>query len=186
MSWPRAVTLRTDRLSLGPLTERDANEMVPVLAPTELYRFTGGEPPTLEQLEARYRRQARGRSLDGRAGWLNWILRPVAGGPPVGFVQATLTHEAVGVVADLAWLVTASEQARGLAGEATSAVATWLTSIGVGRLQACVRPGHVASERVAQRIGLSPTSTVVDGEILWRAVTAPPTDEGAGVRLEAP
>ena len=176
MSWPRAEALRTERLSLEPLTERHASEMVTTLAPTELYRFTGGEPPTLEQLEARYRRQARGQSKDGHAGWMNWILRPVVGGPPVGFIQATLTRDAAGLVADLAWLVTPSEQGRGLAGEGTSAVATWLTSIGVGRLQASVRPGHVASERVAQRLGLTPTSTVVEGETLWCTVTTLQTD----------
>ena len=172
-SWPRADALRTDRLSLEPLAVRHASEMTRALAPLVLYRFTGGEPPTYDELEARYRRQARGRSDDGRAGWLNWIIRPIGGGPAIGFVQATLTRRGVELVADLAWLVTVSEQGRGLAREAGSAVMAWLPSIGVGRLQAHVHPDHTASARVAERLGLAPTTTLVDGEVLWEAMTAP-------------
>jgi RimJ/RimL family protein N-acetyltransferase len=100
---------------------------------------------------------------------MNWIIRPVSGGPAIGFVQATLARESVGTVAELAWLVTPTEQGRGLAGEAASVVARWLTSIGVGRLHACIHPDHTASKRVAQRLGLAPTSTFVDGEVLWEA-----------------
>ena len=173
MSWPRADALRTDRLSLEPLAVRHAREMVTALAPRDLYRFTGGEPPTSDELEARYRRQTRGQSQDGRAGWLNWIIRPAGGGPAIGFVQATLARRGVELVADLAWLVTVSEQGRGLAGEATSAVAAWLPSIGVRRLQAYVHPDHAVSARVAERLGLAPTSTLVDGEMLWEAITVP-------------
>ena len=51
-------------------------------------------------------------------------MRSAGGGPAVGFVQATLTREGADLVADLAWLVTASEQGRGLAGEAATAVVT--------------------------------------------------------------
>jgi RimJ/RimL family protein N-acetyltransferase len=180
MSWPRAVALRTDRLSLEPLVVEHASEMVAALAPRDLYRFTGGEPPTLEELEERYRRQSRGQSEDGRAGWSNWIIRSARGGPAVGFVQATLIREDAGLVADLAWLITTSEQGRGLAGEAASAVVTWLTSMGVGCLQASVHPDHTASARTARRLGLVPTTTLVDGEILWEAATTSMTDRQEG------
>jgi RimJ/RimL family protein N-acetyltransferase len=180
MSWPRAVALRTDRLSLEPLAVEHASEMVAALAPRDLYRFTGGEPPTLEELEERYHRQSRGRSEDGRAGWSNWVIRSARGGPAVGFVQATLTREDAGLVADLAWLVTTSEQGRGFAGEAASAVVTWLTSMGVGCLRAFVHPDHTASARTARRLGLVPTTTLVDGEILWEAATASMTDRQEG------
>jgi RimJ/RimL family protein N-acetyltransferase len=52
-------------------------------------------------------------------------------------------------------------------------VTTWLTSRGVDRLQACVHPDHTASARVAQRLGLTRTSTLIDGEVLWEAVISP-------------
>jgi len=169
MSWPRAVALRTERLSLEPLTVEHASEMVSALAPRALYRFTGGEPPTPSELEARYRRQSRGRSDDGRAGWSNWIIRPVDGGAAVGFVQATLTVDGPDLVADLAWVVTPSEQGRGVASEAAAAVVTWLSLNGVGRLQASIHPDNTASERVARRLGLAPTSLLVDDEVVWGA-----------------
>jgi len=181
-SWPRADALRTDRLSLEPLAVEHAGEMVVALALQNLYQFTGGEPPTLEELDKRYRRQLRGQSEDGRAAWLNWIIRSAGGGPAVGFVQATLTREGADLVADIAWLVTPSEQGRGLAGEAASAVVSWLTSMGVGRLQAYVHPDHTASARTADRLGLVPTSTLIDGEILWEAVTTSLAHQQKGAR----
>lgn len=155
--------------------------MVSALGPGELYRFTGGEPPTLNELELRYRRQMRGQSEDGRAGWVNWIIRPAAGGPAIGFVQATLTRDG-DVTADLAWLVTVSAQGHGVAVEAASAMLRWLWSIGVVRLRACIHPDHRASERVAGRLGLAPTSSVVDGEAVWEAVMPRFAERPGGVQ----
>lgn len=169
MSWPQADPLDSDRLTLEPLTVDHADEMLTALAPLELYRFTGGEPPTLDELGARYGRQSRGQSEDGSAGWLNWIIRPTSGGPAIGLVQATLGREEDGVVADLAWLITPAEQHRGNAVEAASTVVTWLRSVEVGHIRAFIHPDHIASMRVARRIGLAPTSALVDGEILWEA-----------------
>ncbi|HEY1711890.1 MAG TPA: hypothetical protein VGG07_03255, partial [Solirubrobacteraceae bacterium] len=69
------VVLQTARLELEPLTATHAQEMAPVLADERLYTFTGGRPPTLGELRARYARQVKGRSPDGVEGWSNWILR---------------------------------------------------------------------------------------------------------------
>jgi RimJ/RimL family protein N-acetyltransferase len=173
MSWPRAVPLHSVRLALEPLAVDHASEMVTVLAAPDLYRFTGGEPPTLEELSARYARQVAGQSKDGSAGWLNWIVRPAGGGPAIGFVQATLGRKPAGLMADLAWVVTPSEQARGIAAEAASTVVTWLRSLDIRHLRAFIHPDHTASARVARRTGLAPTATLVDGEILWEAVIPP-------------
>lgn len=175
-SWPRAVPLLSARLALEPLAVGHASEMATALSPPELYRFTGGEPPTREALSARYDRQAQGQSEDGSAGWSNWIIRPADGGPAIGFVQATLRREDAGLTADVAWLVTPSEQGRGIAVEASSAVVAWLQSIGVGRIRAFIHPDHTASERVARRIRLAPTTALVDGEVLWEALLPPTTE----------
>ena len=53
VSWPRADALRSARLSLEPLAVTYASEMTRALTPLVLYRFTGGEPPTYDELEAR-------------------------------------------------------------------------------------------------------------------------------------
>lgn len=168
MPWPYAVRLRSDRLVLEPLSIEHADVMVNVLAPKELYRFTGGEPPSAEELRARYARQARGQSEDGTAGWLNWITHPRNGGPPIGFVQATLHRAAEGMTADLAWLVTPSAQGHGFATEAAQQVATWLHSIPMQELNALIHPEHKASAHVARRIGMHSTTISRDGEVLWR------------------
>jgi len=173
VSWPVAVPLWSPRLALEPLAVEHADEMASVLAHRDLYRFTGGGPPTLRELRVRYARQARGRSVDGSAGWLNWILRPTGDEQSaIGFVQATLTGEACSLTADLAWLVTPASQGHGFAVEAATAVSSWLRPFGVGRTRAFIRADHTASSRVARRIGLTPTTTFVDGEVLWEAEAA--------------
>jgi hypothetical protein len=53
-------TLITDRLVLAPLRLSYAWEMQAVLASPALYRFTGGSPPSLEQLTKRYGHQIAG------------------------------------------------------------------------------------------------------------------------------
>lgn len=168
MPWPRAVRLKSDRLVLERLSIEHADVMVNVLAPRELYRFTGGEPPSTEELRARYTRQARGQSEDGAAEWLNWITHPRNGGPPIGFVQVTLHRAAEGMTADRAWLVTPSAQGHGFATEVAQQVAMWLHSIHVQELNALIQPEHEASARVARRIGMHSTTISHDGEILWR------------------
>jgi RimJ/RimL family protein N-acetyltransferase len=73
--WPAAERIETSRLRLEPLTLGDADEMAGIFDDVSLHEYTGGRPETLEQLRARYARQAAGRSPDGAQGWLNWIVR---------------------------------------------------------------------------------------------------------------
>ncbi len=156
-----AQQLTTERLRLEPLTVDHAPAMVAVLADPSLYEFTGGSPPTLAELSARYDRQSAGHSPDGSELWLNWVV--VLGSDPVGYVQATV----VGAEAEIAWVVSPAHQGLGLATEAATAVVDWLTSAGVSRLVAHVHPDHAASALVGARLGLRPTDVVEDGEVRW-------------------
>jgi RimJ/RimL family protein N-acetyltransferase len=144
--------------------------MVQVLADPALYRFTGGEPPTLEALRRRYAAQVEGRSLDGAERWHNWIVRLAPGGtapgPAIGFVQATVTRG--GRSADIAWVIGVPWQGQGHAAEAATAMVAWLLETGATVISAHVHPDHVASERVAARAGLVPTDELEDGERVWR------------------
>lgn len=151
----------TARLVLSPLEVTDASEMVGVLSDPRLYEFTGGEPPTLDGLEERYRHQVAGSPHPGES-WHNWILR--FDGVAVGFVQATV----VGETADLAWVVGVQWQRQGFASEASLAMRDWLRDRGVVRLTAHIHPEHVASMAVATRLGLRPTDQLDDeGEQVW-------------------
>jgi RimJ/RimL family protein N-acetyltransferase len=91
------------------------------------------------------------------------MLRARDTGELVGSVQATVT----GSAAELAWVVAVPHQGRGLAREAATAVRDRLRDDGVTRFTAHIHPDHVASAAVARALGLSPTSTLVDGEIRW-------------------
>ena len=140
--------------------------MVDVLADPALYEFTGGSPPSLEELRERYRLQAVGRSPDGSEEWLNWIVRLAEDGRAIGFVQATIVDGR----ADTAWLIGVPWQGHGFATEAARALVVWLEAgDDVGVVTAHIRPGHRASATVASRAGLSPTEEVEDGEVVWRS-----------------
>jgi RimJ/RimL family protein N-acetyltransferase len=159
----------TDRLVLTPLRVDHAREMVTVLADPSLYEFTGGEPPTLADLEHRYRTQTAPRSSSDES-WCNWIVSSKSSGCAVGFVQATVA----GRSADLAWVIGVADQGHGFASEATDAVRRWLSGQGVRRFEAHIHPRHVASQAVATRVGLRRTGADDDdGEEIWAAEHAP-------------
>jgi RimJ/RimL family protein N-acetyltransferase len=149
------------RLRLEPLTVDHAAAMVQVLADQSLYEFTGGSPPTLDELTARYTRQSLGRSPDGSEQWLNWVV--VLADEPIGYVQATV----VGSEAEIAWVISPAHQGHGFATEAAAAMVDRLTASGVTRLVAHVHPDHDASARVAARLGLRRTDVVEEGEVRW-------------------
>ena len=167
MPWLHVVQLDTSRLILEPLEPRYTTEMVPVLAAPELYAFTGGEPPSEDNLRARYERQSVGHSPTNDAGWLNWVIRTRETGVAIGYVQATLMVDDDVLVADVAWLVTPSAQNQGFAVEASNTMLAWLFTHHVRTVRALIHPAHDASARTAQHLGLIPTSVVVDDELLW-------------------
>jgi RimJ/RimL family protein N-acetyltransferase len=166
------TTITTPRLRLDPLQPGDADAMMPVLADERLYEFIGGVPLSLEQLRARYVRLAAGRSSDETERWLNWIVRRLADGVPIGTMQATVVAD--GTRADIAWIIATPWQGEGFASEAAVAVVDWLRTAGVASVRALVQADHHASSAVAARAGLTRTGELVDGEVVWlRDLTRP-------------
>jgi RimJ/RimL family protein N-acetyltransferase len=153
----------------------DAAELASILADPALYRYIRGSPPAEEELEARYERQSRGVSPDGRQRWLNWVMRRSAGGSLLGVVQATVSERDGTTAADLAWMVASHAQGIGLATEAALTVVEWLRRVGVVVLRARINPDNAASETVARRIGLIPIPAVEDGETVWQKAPEAPS-----------
>ena len=153
------------RLVLEPLRVDHAGEMVDVLSDAGLYAYTGGSPPSRETLERRYAHQVAGPDRPDEL-WHNWVVRLGADGPAAGYVQATLGPQ--DGVAELAWVVGAEWQGRGIAREAAALVLDHVLALGMRRVVAHVHPDHVASQRVAASLGLRPTSVLVEGEVEWR------------------
>jgi RimJ/RimL family protein N-acetyltransferase len=166
---PAAEPVPTPRLMLEPLAVRHAAQMVEVLAAPELYRFTGGSPPTLPELTERYERLVAGPGRCGE-GWLNWVIRQREDQQLAGTVQATITSEPAGLRAAIAWVVGAPWQGRGYAAESAQALIRWLGAHEVMAIVAAIHPDHAASAAVARRAGMKPTAERVDGEIIWRLV----------------
>jgi RimJ/RimL family protein N-acetyltransferase len=153
-------------VTLAPLTVADAEEMAGVLSGEKLYRFTGGHPPTLNELRDTYARQVIGHSPDGRQEWRNWIIRRSQDAVAVGYVQATIVHDSS--QAEIAWVVGLQWQGRGYATEAAKALVSWLDERGMAVIEAHVHPDNEASAAVARRAGLLPTDRFDDGERLWQ------------------
>lgn len=165
-------------VTLRPLVLEDAEEMSAVLADPSLYVFTGGQPPTAQELRRRYEVQLRGLSPDGTERWINRGI--VVDGALVGYAQATVPL--AGGPAEIAWVVGAPWQGRGLAGAGARLLVSALRGEGVGDLVAHIHPDHLASQHVARRLGMRPTDVVVDGEVRWvgtTAVTRPPKRQAA-------
>ena len=158
-----------------------AEEMLDLVGDRRLYAYYDDEPsPSLEELRARYARQATGVSPDGREVWHTWIVRERATGTAIGFVQATVRPEA----AELAWVIGVPWQGRGYAGESALAIRDAVVA-GSGAAHAGhstgeravvviahIAPGHAASEAVARHLGLLPTTVVHEGETRWQSPSA--------------
>ena len=155
----------TETVALRPLRVTDAAEMAVVLAHPDLYRYTGGEPPSEADLERLYAIQTRGRSADESEEWLNDIVVVGDAQRAVGFVQATLpTGQRT---AEISWVIGQPWQRRGYAGRAARLLTDSLRARGVTQVIAHIHPDHVASQRVAERLCMRPTDVVVDGETRW-------------------
>ncbi|MFG1905568.1 GNAT family N-acetyltransferase [Kribbella sp. NPDC048928] len=152
--------ITSERLTLLPLRVEYAAPMAVVLSDPGLYAFTGGEPPSVEVLEARYRRQLAGPDSPDEQ-WLNWVVQYED--TLIGYVQATVTAGQ----AEIAWVIGAAWQGRGFAKEAAQGLVTWLRAQKIDRIIAHVHPDHTASAAVATAIGLARTDVVEDGENLW-------------------
>ena len=155
--------ISTERLDLLPLRVEHAAEMAEVLADPALHTFIGGAPLPPEALLARYERLVAG-SPDPAERWLNWVISLRAEGRLVGTVQATVA----GQTAEIAWVVGAPWQGRGIAREAARGLVDWLTIQQVDTVVAHVHPDHHASAAVATSAGLSPTGIRHDGEVRWQ------------------
>ncbi len=167
LSWPVATYLKSPRLDLEPVRVEHADEAYPWLSDERIHAFTGGEPDSLDELRARFRRQAEGHSPDGMEGWLNWMVRHRTG-RLIGTVQATVTRGPHQVMqARLAWVLAFDAQGHGFAREAAGEMVIWLMGAGVQRFTASIHPRHKASKGVARAVGLHPSIVVADGEIEW-------------------
>jgi RimJ/RimL family protein N-acetyltransferase len=162
------MRISTARLDLVPLSAGDADDLFPVLNDPTLGRFTGEIPPAgVETVRAGFARWEARRSPDGAELWLNWFVRRRDDGRAIGYVQATVGDED----AAIAWTIGTALQRQGFATEAGRALIAWLhDTLGVRSIVGSIHPDNIASQTVAQRIGLRPTARHHEGEVIWEFV----------------
>ncbi|BCL18276.1 GNAT family N-acetyltransferase [Streptomyces tuirus] len=166
MSPLAAQAISTRRLDLLPLHVEHAQEMAAVLSDPALHLFIGGTPSTPQELSSRYQRMTAG-SPDPAVSWLNWVIRLRDESCLTGTVQATVGPSGHGLIAEIAWVVGAPWQGRGIAGEAARGLVDWLGRQSVQSVIAHIHPEHRASAAVATAAGLTPTDEWHEGEIRW-------------------
>jgi RimJ/RimL family protein N-acetyltransferase len=150
--------IRTERLELRPLVADDAEALEELLDDPLVNEWLG---PELADLRERFTRWERRRSPDGSKEWLNWTVRQLGVGAPVGWVQATVS----GPAAEVAYATLPSQRRRGYTAEAAAGVAGWLD---VPSVEAHVAASNDGSAGVARALGLRPTPELHDGEVVWR------------------
>jgi RimJ/RimL family protein N-acetyltransferase len=172
-----ALTLRTDRLDLIPITGSHALAMFQVVKDPALYEYVTGSPPAdVAALTRRYEFWEGRHSPDGSELWLNWALRLHGQEELVGHLQAGVLADH----ADIAWFLGLQWQRLGYATEAAKAVVDLLVRIGVREIRASINPAHTASIAVAERLGLQRTAEIADGEMIWKRAYRTATDSARG------
>jgi RimJ/RimL family protein N-acetyltransferase len=162
-----ALTLRTNRLDLIPITRALAPVMFQVLNDSALYKYvTGSRPADAVALARQFELWERRRSPDESELWLNWALRQKGSTQLIGHFQAGVLADH----ADVAWVLGVRWQNLGYATEAAKAVLDLLLRLGVREIRASINPNHMASIKVAERLGLQGTNECNDTELIWKRV----------------
>ncbi|HEY3962452.1 MAG TPA: GNAT family N-acetyltransferase [Gaiellaceae bacterium] len=173
------MSLETERLRLRLPTLDDANVIGELVGDAEVVRFLGGQIASPDEHEGiverwlqRWEEQEMGpfiveRREDGRfvgrTGILVWDARDWThtGTPDPEFAQP-----------EVGWAFARAAWGNGYATEAARAVLEWTCERGVRGLVSVIAPANVRSQRVAERLGATPTETVqlhdTGDAVVWR------------------
>jgi [ribosomal protein S5]-alanine N-acetyltransferase len=153
--------LATSRLVLEPQRAVHAAEMFGVLSDPAIYTHENAPPASLAWLTARFAKLESRCSPDGRAFWLNWVVRRGADGPLIGYVQATVRADcAEHRSALVAYEFNSRYWHQGFGAEAVRALLDELaTDWHVVRAQAVLKCANLRSMALLQRLGFTPGET---------------------------
>ena len=148
------TSLATDRIRLEPLTAGHAEELFPLLADRQLYRFIPDEPPvSVAALAERYRHLESRVSPDRSQQWLNWAIRRLDDCQCVGYLQATI-HS--GRTADFAFVLGSAFWGLGLAREASVlALNALFTEFGVTSVFTTTDQRNLRASGLITRLGFT-------------------------------
>jgi RimJ/RimL family protein N-acetyltransferase len=182
-SWEQ-LSLYTDRLYLRAPTPHDAEALYDLFADEEIMRRLNRDPVSaVEQIRAMIEEamggwrtdglgpfilQTRGTDLRvvGQAGLMIFDTR--------GWTPSTRAQARSHAQPELGWALIRAHWGHGYATEAAAAIRDWaLESRSVSGLVSLISPDNVRSQRVAKRLGATPTETVTPlhtrrKTVVWR------------------
>ena len=164
--------LRSERLTLRPYTLDDVDFVFDMYSRWEVQRFLGRTPRVLQDREEAIERVGAWASLDHPVHGV-WLILDTATDERLGTallkeLPASGTGEPSGDT-EVGWHLHPDAWGRGIASEAATAVLEHAARQGITPVLAVVYPENVASQRVAERIGmrpLGPTRAYYDVECL--------------------
>jgi ribosomal-protein-alanine N-acetyltransferase len=162
------------RFRLEELVPAHARRLLAGLQDPAIYRYIDEQaPPSLEWLEARYRRLQSRASPDGRERWLNWAIWSVPRRAYAGQVQTTLRRDGV---ARIAYVLLGGFRGQGLG---TRVVAAMMKQVhqryGTRTFEARIDARNLASIALVQRLGFRACEVAESGspDILYRRTLRP-------------
>jgi RimJ/RimL family protein N-acetyltransferase len=141
-----------------------------IMSDPELYRFIPQSPPTLSELEARYRRTAAGPHRAGER-WWNWA---VFTSQDEGAGTVELSLDLGNASASLAYLFARAYWGAGYASEAcAAAIAHAGTAADIERVTATIDTRNERSIALVERLGFTRVATIENADVFGGA----PSDE---------
>ena len=183
-SWKR-LRLYTDRLCLRAPTPRDAEALYDLFADAEVMQGLGKEPVSVvEDVRAMIEEgMIGGWRTDGLGAF---ILETAATDPQVvgqaglmifdtrDWTPSTWAKAGSHAQPELGWALRPAHWGNGYATEAAAGIRKWAYERrSIGQLVSLISPDNVRSQRVAQRLGATPTETVTPADskrktVVWR------------------
>jgi RimJ/RimL family protein N-acetyltransferase len=183
-SWEE-LCLFTDRLCLRVPSSKDAEELYELFADAEVTHGLGGEPvSTVDEVRAMIEEEMIGgwrtdglgafvletvaaeRQVVGQAGLMIFDSRD--------WTPSTWSKAGSHAQPELGWALAPAHWGHGYASEAAAAIRDWaFGQPEIDRLVSLITPDNVRSQRVAERLGATPTETVTPADskrtaVVWR------------------
>ena len=174
------TTLRSERLTLRPYDVEDADFVLDMYSRWEVQRYLGRTPQVMADRAEALERIGRWASLDDPIQGI-WLALEAATGERLGTLllkdlPASGASGAPSGDIEIGWHLHPAAWGRGIATEAASAVLAHAFAGGLERVLAVTYPENLASQRVAERIGMSSlglTTAYYDTECALFGIDAP-------------
>jgi len=159
------TTLTTKRLSLEPVTQRNAGVLWKVMQSPNLREFQ--DIPRFTRNEFEERVAHRPKEFRNRAlGRFEWLVITRDDRTALGWVSLRIGDH-MRNSAELGYSLMAAHRSKGYASEATAAIVTAaFESGGLARIDACCVPQNIASRRLLDRLGFRQTKTQKAGAVV--------------------